>query len=43
MAHVGTEWPPPMAYDDTEHTNVAKRGCFWLRVDRQGRQSSKGG
>jgi hypothetical protein len=32
-----------IAYDDIVHTDVAKRGCFWLGVDRQeGRQSSKG-
>jgi hypothetical protein len=32
-----------MAYDDTRHTNVAKRGDSWIRVDRRGRQTSKGG
>jgi hypothetical protein len=31
-----------MAYDDTRHTDVAKRGCSWLGVDRRGRRSSKG-
>jgi hypothetical protein len=25
MAHVGQEWSHGMAYDDTRHTNVAKR------------------
>jgi hypothetical protein len=42
MAHVGPEWSHGMAYDDTRHTNVAKRGGFWIRVDRQRHQSSKG-
>jgi hypothetical protein len=42
MAHVGTEWSLGMAYDDTRHTNVAKRGGFWIGVDRRGRLSSKG-
>jgi hypothetical protein len=31
-----------MAYDDTIHTDVAKRGGSWLVVDRRGRRSSKG-
>jgi hypothetical protein len=31
-----------MAYDDTRHTYVAKRGGSWLEVDRRGRQPSKG-
>jgi hypothetical protein len=31
-----------MAYDDTRHTNVAKRGDFWIGVDRRGCRSSKG-
>jgi hypothetical protein len=26
MAHVGPEWSHGMAYDDTRHTDVAKRG-----------------
>jgi hypothetical protein len=30
MAHVGLEWSHGMAYDDTRHTNVAKRGGFWI-------------
>jgi hypothetical protein len=42
MAHVGPEWSHGMAYDDTRHTNVTKRGGSWLGVDRQGRRSSKG-
>jgi hypothetical protein len=29
-------------YDDTRHTGLAKRGGSWIRVDRRGRQSSKG-
>jgi hypothetical protein len=37
MAHVGPEWSHGMAYDDTRHIDVAKRG------DRRGRWSSKGG
>jgi hypothetical protein len=43
MAHVGPEWSHDMAYDDTRHTDVAKRGGSWIGVDRQGRRSSKGG
>jgi hypothetical protein len=42
MAHVGLEWSHGMAYDDTRHTDVAKRGGSWIGVDRRGRQSSKG-
>jgi hypothetical protein len=42
MVHVGLEWSHGMAYDDTRHTNVAKRAGSWIRVDRRGRQSSKG-
>jgi hypothetical protein len=42
MAHVGPEWSHGMAYDDTRHINVTKRGGSWLGVDRQGRRSSKG-
>jgi hypothetical protein len=42
MAHVGLEWSNDMAYDDTSHTDVAKRGGYWLGVDQRGRQSSKG-
>ena len=42
MAHVSLEWSHVMAYDDTRHTDVAKRGGSWIGVDRQGRQSSKG-
>jgi hypothetical protein len=26
MAHVGLEWSDGMAYDDTGHADVAKRG-----------------
>jgi hypothetical protein len=33
MAHVGLEWSHGMAYDDTRHTYVAKRGGSWLEVD----------
>jgi hypothetical protein len=42
MAHVGPEWPHGMSYDDTRHTDVAKRGGSWIGVGRRGRQSSKG-
>jgi hypothetical protein len=42
MAHVGKEWSHGMAYDDTRHTDVAKRGRSWIRVDRRGHRSSKG-
>jgi hypothetical protein len=42
MAHVGPEWSHGMAYDDTRHTDVAKRGGSWIGVDRRGRRSSKG-
>ncbi len=34
MVHVGPEWSHGMAYDDIRHTNLAKRGGPWLRVDR---------
>jgi hypothetical protein len=43
MAHVGLEWSHGMTYDNTRHTDVAKRGGFWIGVDRRGRRSSKGG
>jgi hypothetical protein len=36
MAHVGLEWLYDIAYDDTRHTDMAKRGGSWLRVDRRG-------
>jgi hypothetical protein len=42
MAHVGPEWSHGMAYDDTRHTDMAKRGGSWIGVDRRGRRSSKG-
>ena len=42
MAHVGPEWSHGMAYDDTRHTDVAKRGGYWIGVDRRGHRSSKG-
>jgi hypothetical protein len=41
LAHVGLEWSHGMAYDDTRHTDVVKRGCSWLKVDRRGCRSSK--
>jgi hypothetical protein len=31
-----------LAYDDTRHTDMAKRGGSWIGVDRRGRRSSKG-
>jgi hypothetical protein len=34
MAHVGPEWSHGMAYDDTRHTDVAKRGDSCIGVDR---------
>jgi hypothetical protein len=43
MEYVGLEWSHGMAYDDTKHIGVAKKGGFWLGVDRRGRRSSKGG
>jgi hypothetical protein len=43
MVHVGPEWSLGMAYDNTRHTNVAKRGGSWIRVNQRGRLSSKGG
>jgi hypothetical protein len=43
MAHVGLERSHGIAYDDTRHTDVAKRGGSWIGVDRRGCQSSKGG
>jgi hypothetical protein len=30
MAHVGPEWSHDIAYDDTRHTYVAKRGGSWI-------------
>jgi hypothetical protein len=42
MAHVGPEWSHGMTYDDTRHTNVAKRGGSWIGVDRRGIRSSEG-
>jgi hypothetical protein len=42
MVHVGPEWSHVMTYEDTRHTDVAKRGGSWIEVDRQGRRSSKG-
>jgi hypothetical protein len=36
MAHVGLEWSHDMAYDDTRHPDVAKRGGSWIGVDRRG-------
>jgi hypothetical protein len=35
MAHVGLEWSHGMAYDDTRHTDVAKRGGSWIGVDHK--------
>jgi hypothetical protein len=43
MVLVGLEWSHGMAYDDTRNTDVAKRGGSWIRVDRRGHRSSKGG
>jgi hypothetical protein len=43
MAHVGLEWSHGMAYDNTRHIDVAKRGGSWIGVDRRGRRSSKWG
>jgi hypothetical protein len=43
MTHVGPKWSHGMTYDDTRHIDVAKSGGSWLRIDRRGRQSSKGG
>jgi hypothetical protein len=42
MVLMSLEWSHGMTYDDTRHTDVAKRGGSWIGVDRQGRQSSKG-
>jgi hypothetical protein len=42
MVHVGPKWSHGIAYDDTRHTYVAKRGVSWTGVDRRGRRSSKG-
>jgi hypothetical protein len=43
MAHVGPKWSHGMSYDNTSHTDLAKRGGSWIGVDRKGRRSSKGG
>jgi hypothetical protein len=42
MAHVGPEWSHDMAYDDTRHRDVAKRGGSWIGVDRRECRSPKG-
>jgi hypothetical protein len=42
MTHVGPEWSHDMTYDNTRHTDVAKRGGFLLGVDRRSRRFSKG-
>jgi hypothetical protein len=42
MAHVGPEWSHGMTYDNTRHTDVAKRGGSWIGVDRRVHRSSKG-
>jgi hypothetical protein len=39
MAHVGPKRSHGMAYDDTRHTDVAKRGGSWIGVDRRGHRS----
>jgi hypothetical protein len=43
MVHVGPEWSRGMAYDDTRHRDMAKRGGSSIGVDRRGHQSYKGG
>jgi hypothetical protein len=43
MVHVGPKWSHGMAYDDTRHTDVAKRGGSWIGVDQRGRQYSEWG
>jgi hypothetical protein len=43
MVHVAPKWSHGMTYDDTRHTDVAKRGVSWIGVDRRGHRSSKGG
>jgi hypothetical protein len=43
IVHMGPEWSHVMVYDDTRHTEVAKREGSWIGVDRRGRRSSKGG
>jgi hypothetical protein len=42
MAHVVPKCSHGKSYDNTRHTNVAKRGGSWIGVDRRGRRSSKG-
>jgi hypothetical protein len=42
MTHVSPEWSQGMAYDDTRHTDMTKRGGSWIGVDPRGRRSSKG-
>jgi hypothetical protein len=42
MAHVGPKWSHGMAYDDTRHIDVAKRGGSRIGVDQRGHRSSKG-
>jgi hypothetical protein len=43
MAYVGPKWSYGMAYEDTRHIDVAKRGGCWIGVDQRGCRSSKGG
>jgi hypothetical protein len=35
MAHVGPEWSDGMAYDDTRHTDVAKREGSWIGLTHE--------
>jgi hypothetical protein len=42
MVHVGPKRSHDIAYVDTRHTDVAKRGGSWIGVDRRGRRSSIG-
>jgi hypothetical protein len=39
---MGSEWSHGMAYDDTRHIDIAKRGGCWIGVNRRGCRSSKG-
>jgi hypothetical protein len=41
MTHLGLVWSRGMAYDDTRHTDMAKRRGFWLQDDRRGCRSSE--
>jgi hypothetical protein len=38
---VSLDWSHGMAYDDTRHIDMSKKGGCWIGVDRRGHRSSK--